>query len=164
MKKPLAVLVVLVCIIGILCGCDSVLPDQTVTCEELTITLPGHYIDLSGEDYAAGLALLYGFNDTAITAIKEDKASLQALIPDMDAQQYAELFVASNSLLDTVEVVDGIPTFQYCLDAGDTSVTYLCGVFESDSNFWVIQAYCPTTGFAESQEALWGYITTVTIA
>ena len=162
MVRPVKVLILLALVLSLLCGCSPA-AEQTITCQELTITLPASFTDLSSRDYAAGMEFLYGSEDTAILAITEDNAALKELVPDMDAQKYAELFVQSNALDSTVEVIDGIPSFTYTMDAGGTAVTYLCGVFESSANFWMIQAYCPATEFSQNQETLWSYLTTVTV-
>ena len=162
--KRLLGFIALALVVGLLCGCSNLIESQTITEGELSITLPGTFLDLSEQAPVAGIEFLYGFGETAVLAIKEDKAMLLELVPGMDAMQYAQLFVESNALTGTVEEVDGIPSFTYTAASGGTQITYLCGVFESSTHFWVVQAYCDSQDFADNQQALWSYLASVTIA
>ena len=146
----------------LLCGCAS--KEQRITCGELSLTLPSHFRDLSAQPYAEDVELLYGAGDVCISATCESKPALVALIPQIDAQMYAQLFLQSNALPGVVETADGIPCFTYSVGSGDTQITYLCGVFESESCFWLVQAYCPDAHFAENRQELWRYICTATIS
>lgn len=164
MKRLLRALLLLVFAGALLCGCsDGILPDQTIHRDEFSITLPGHFLDMSDKEFAKDLELVYGSTDGAVSVSKESIASLQEYIPVADAKAYAELIVAFNGATASVETVDGIPSFSYTADAEGTEFTYLVGVFASDANYWMVQAYCPTEKFAENQDDLWSYITSVTI-
>lgn len=153
--KVLAVLLVLCLLAG--CG---VQPDQTVTCGELTITLPASFADWSEDPASAGLSFSYADKTVGVCGVFESKEYLQSYFPGLDAQGYGELFVESNGLASSVEVTDGIPTFTYTAD-GTPAIRYLCGVFESGENFWVVQAYCAAEDFEEYKDEMWDYITSV---
>lgn len=159
--RSLKVLVVLLLAVCLLAGCGTQ-PDQTVTCGELSITLPGSFQDWSQDPASAGLSFSYADETKGVCGVFESKEYLQAYIPGLDAQRYAELFVESNSLASSVEMTDGIPTFSYTAE-GDPAIRYLCGVFESGENFWVVQAYCASEDFEESKEEMWRYITSVQV-
>ena len=104
MKKLIALVLILALAVSALCGCsalEEVISDQTITRDVLTITFPGYYLNLSDEDYAEGMEFLYGFNNTAVMGIKEDRATLEAILPGLTAQDYADLFIESNNLATT---------------------------------------------------------------
>ncbi len=167
MRKLLALLLAAVLVLGSLSGCsvlEKIVEDQTVSKDALTITFPGYYLDLSGEDYAEGMEFLYGFGNAAVLATKEDRATLEALIPDLSAKSYAELFIETNSLSSTVEEKDGLVTFRYTATASGTEFTYLCVVFMAESDIWTVQAYCPTSELADNEADLWEILTSVQVA
>ena len=142
----------------LLCGCSAIVQEQSVTCEELVLTLPASYIDLSDNDYAKGFPLLYGFEDEAVLAIKESRSPLDEYYPDINAEKYAFLFVETNALDSQVGKLGELVTFTYTADADETSLTYLCGVYETEENFWCVQFYCPTADFEEAQPKFMSYL------
>lgn len=153
MKKFSVILLVLALALGLFAGCsdvlDEVVPPQTVNIDDLTMTLPGYFIDWSDEDWAEGIPFVYGFNSSAVLGIKEDVATLEATIPGLTAKDYADLFVESNELTSTVSDEDGLVTFTYTANSESTNITYLCGVFKGSTNFWVVQCYCATEDYSE---------------
>ena len=157
LAKVLALLLVLC----LLAGCSDQ-PSQRVSCGELSMELPASFTDLSSDPSAAGLSFSYADEDTGVCGVFENKAYLQIYIPGLDAQGYGELFVESNGLSSSVEAIDGIPRFSYTVE-GNPSIRYLCGVFESGENFWVVQAFCAAEDFDEKADQLWEYITSVTL-
>lgn len=157
--KLLLVLILAVCL---LCGCASAPQEQEIICNELRLALPVSFSDFSEDGVEEGLAFNYADVDMGICGSFEEKAYLEQYIPDMDAEKYAQAFVQSNNIDAVVETVDGISRFTYSV-SGDPSYTYLCGVFESQKNFWVIQAYCVSADYQVNAEAMWSYITSVTI-
>lgn len=160
--KTVQVFTALLLVFSLLCGCAALQPEQNITCGELTMTLPGSFADWSEDAAAEGLAFNYASDAVGVCGTFEDKTYLQSYIPGLDAQGYAELFVESNGLNSTVDVVDGIPSFTYTT-AGSPSLRYLCGVFESGENFWVVQAYCASVDFEDAKGDMWTYITSITI-
>lgn len=140
------------------CGCNAQQREQTVACGELILTLPASYIDLKEQDYAKGFALVYGFDNEAVLAISESRASLEAYYPDINAEKYAMLFVETNGLSSQVGKLGELVTFTYTANADGTELTYLCGVFMAAENFWCVQFYCPTADFEESQTEFMGYL------
>ncbi len=161
MRKLLCCVILLLLTASLLCGC-GVVTEQTVTCGELQLTIPTTFIDWSADSAADGLAFNYAGSKVGICGTFEDKATLLELVPDIDAKTYADLFVQTNGLTSPVELVDGIPRFSYTVE-GDPSATYLCGVFESESNFWVVQAYCEIDDYEDCKAEMWKYILTATM-
>ncbi len=162
MKTSFRLLALLLLIAVLLCGCSEVLPEQTIVCKELTITLPGTFMDYSKDSAAAGLAFNYANQEIGVCATFEDKATLVALVPDIDANRYAELFLQTNGIDSLLLTADGIPQFSYEVTT-DTTMRYLCGVFASEENFWVVQAYCASDAFEANREDMWSYIQTVKV-
>ena len=166
MKKRITLIVSLILVVSLLCGCGALAAqtvDKTITCNELSMVLTAAFTDFSEESAADGLAFNYASDKIGVCGIYEDKAYLQEFLPDIDVQTYTELFLESNNVAEPIEVVDGITRFSYSVD-GDPSYTYLCGVFESGTNFWVVQAYCESDDYASCQEDMWKYICSVSVA
>ena len=117
-KLPKILLSLLLCC-TLLSGC-ALLPGELDPIElqvvDLTMTLPGYFIDWSDEDWAEGIPFVYGFNSSAVLGIKEDVATLEATIPGLTAKDYADLFVESNELTSTVS--DASDTGAFCNRAG----------------------------------------------
>jgi len=142
------------------CGTDEEM--QTITCNDLKISLPQTFQDLSQAHYAEGVAFTFGTENMGICGTWEDKTALGAYFPDIDVRQYAELFVRTNHLSSVVDIVDGIPCFTYTV-TGETTVQYLCGIFETESNFWVVQAYSSPEDFEALYDQMWEYIASVQV-
>lgn len=167
MKKIFAIVLTLALALSALCGCsalEEVIADQTITKDDLTITFPGYYLNLSDKDYAEGMQFLYGFNNTAVMAIKEDRATLEAIIPDMTAKDYADLFIESNNLTGTAEEKEGVVTFRYTADASGTEFTYICAVLMGQTDIWTIQSYCPTSELAKNEADMWKILSSAKVA
>ena len=147
----------------LLVGCAGAMPEQTVVCGDLAITLPANFVDLSAESYGKDLSLVYGMNELIVTAGREDAAALKAQLPHIDALEYARLVVSTNALDAQVQLEEEIPTFTYTMGTGEESFTYLVAVFASEENFWLVQCFCPTEAFDQNRDEMWRYITTVNI-
>ena len=127
------------------------------------MTLPGLYVNLSDQEYAAEFDFVYGYKDVAVLGFQQDRASLESSFTDLTARKYAELFVEAAELTSTVTEQDGLVLFDYSATANDVDVTYLCSVYMSDTSFWVIQFYCPTADFAENKSDFLSYLKTVQV-
>lgn len=157
MLRSLKVLLLLLLTAALLCGCSAAPKEQEILCNELTLMLPPGFVDFSEDGVEEGLAFNYADVDMGICGSFEEKAYLRQYIPDITAEKYAQLFLRTNGMDAAVETKDGIPCFTYT--AAD--YTYLCGVFESEENFWVVQSYCKTEVFPANEETMWGYIASV---
>ena len=156
MKTRIRLLALLAAVCLIFCGCA--VEDQIVTADELTITVPGDYIDCSAEDYAAGYTLVYGSKNGAVMVLKESRAAFEEYgLSDMTAQDYVQLLKEGYQLNLVTEEADGMVTFKFENEGN----TYLAGVFASDNAFWMIQAGCPTADFADQEETFRGILDSV---
>ena len=158
MSGPFKVLCAVLALCLLLCGCQTSEKVQTVTCGELTLTLPASYMDLSDQDYAKGFAMVYGFENEAVLAISESLSPLNEYYPDINAEKYAMLFVETNGLSSQVGKLGELVTFTYTADVNETELTYLCGVYMSEENFWCVQFYCPTPDFENNQARFMEYL------
>ena len=163
MKRFAGVLAVLLFAAALLTGCGGPMQDKTVCCNEFSITLPGTYTDYSDKAFASSFDFVYGVGNEAILGFKQDRASLQENYPDIDAKDYATLFVEAAELSCTVTEQDGLVLFTYNASVGETAFTYLSCCFMSDTNFWIVQFYCPTSDFPENEADFLRYLHTVAL-
>ena len=113
-------------------GCAAGMPEQTVVCGELTITLPGNFLDLSDQHYDKDLIMVFGYKDVVVSASRESAPELKSQIPDIDAGKYAQLVIETNGIDAQIETKNGIPTFTYTMGEGENAFTYLAAVFVSE--------------------------------
>ena len=138
-------IMVVLCLLG---GCADNYPQgQTVTYEDLQITLAGDFIDLSAEDYAKDAEFLYGRNTLILKAMAEKKAVLQ----EMTLDAYTSWVIKGNGLSCTPEVFRDGYLFSYETPVGNENYTYTTAVFEGETNFWLLQFYCPSVNLKENQ-------------
>lgn len=161
MKKNLAIILALLLVCTLFAGCNIEIPDKDFTCEDLTITLPATWQDLSSEDYAASVSFLYGFNDTAVMGIREPKSDFEAYGMELTLDEYGQLVLDANGITDPLLEQQGVKTFVYEAEADGESFTYLSGVYEMEESFWIVQAYCLTEDFQENQADMLGYLASV---
>ena len=146
----------------LLWGCSAA-PEQTVVCGELIISLPASFMDLSDQHYDKDLTMVFGHNDVIVSASRESAPELKVQIPGIDALEYARLVIQTNGVDAQVQEKDGIPTFTYTMGSGEEAITYLAAVFVSEKHFWLVQCFCPADVFAQHQQSMWKYLTTVKI-
>lgn len=158
MTKFVKVLCLFLSLCLLFCSCSTVEQVQTVSCGELILTLPASYMDLSDQDYATGFSCVYGFENEAVLALSESRASLEEYYPDMNAEQYAIRLVEVNQYDCQVGKLGDLVTFTYNASTQDTDITYLCGVYMAKENFWCVQFYCPTEEFEDNQEKFMDYL------
>ncbi len=161
MKGFSRILAVMLLAVTVLTGCTSRPKDKRVTCNDLSITLPGHYTNLSDQEFAADFDFIYGSRNEAVLGFKQDRSSLAN--PDISAKDYAEMFIDAAELNSTVTEQDGLYVFTYTAIANDVEFTYFCGTFMSDTYFWVIQFYCPSQDYADKQADFLNYLKTVQV-
>lgn len=159
MSRSLKLLLVLLLVATLLCGCSSKQKEKHINCNDLYLTLPFGFSDFSEDGAKEGLAFNYADTQIGVCGMFESKETLMAYMPEMDALIYAQVFAETNGLQDVPETVDGIPSFTYTVGG----YTYLCGVFESDENFWVVQSYCQEKDFEANRDQMWEYICSVDV-
>ena len=156
MRKLFALLLVLsLC----LTGCGSKVETAAHSYEDLTIHLPTNYIELTGEDFAEGLDFIFGCDPIAVNGLREEKATFEDYGLDLDLQTYAKLVILSNNVSATPEETDGILTFSY--ESG--GFTYVVTLWETETAFWTVQAYCPSEDYSSVKDAMWEILRSVTL-
>ena len=141
------------------CGCSA----QEQVHRELTLCLPKDFVDLSGEPYAADFDFLYQNNAVAVAGIRDSRESIPVLDSSTTAREYAALQMYLNDLPGQPEQKDGIWYFSYEAVSAGTPMTYICAVYECEACFWLVQAYCKSEAFPAQQEAMWEYLSAVTV-
>lgn len=129
--------VCLLLILGLL-GC-SASDATTISCKDLTVTLPNVYMDLSDEAYAKDTDFLYGRERLIVLGLGEKKTDLNVF----NLEAYTALVLKDNSLACTLETVENGYRFTYKAPVVDTEYVYVTGTYEGREHFWVIQCYCP---------------------
>ena len=133
------------CLLG---GCADNYPEgKTITYEDLQMTLPGDFIDLSAESYAEDAQFLYGRNTLILKAMAEKKGTLQ----EMSLDVYTSWVIKGNELSCTPEIFHDGYLFSYETPVGNENYTYTTAVFEGKTNFWLLQFYCPSVNLKENQ-------------
>ena len=163
MKRILCIFLTVCLCLG-LCACGK---EETVTTahtyDDLTIRLPADFIDLTGEDYAAGLAFLQGLDPIAVNGLREEKAFFAGYGLELDLERYAKLVVLSNNLTVQPEKKDGILTFSYEALTDGISYTYVVTLWETADAYWTVQAYCPTANYSDVSDEIWTILSSITV-
>ena len=163
MKRIFCALLVVCTLLG-LCACGKK-PNAAVphTYEDLTISLPADFIDLSDEAFAAGLTFLQGLDPIAVNGMREEKSVFAAYGLDLDLERYAKLVVLSNNLTNQPEKKDNVLTFSYEAVTDGVSYTYVVTLWETKEAFWTVQAYCPTSDYTAVKDDIWEILSSVTV-
>ena len=149
MKRAAKLLLCLRVCLFLLPGCRQ--QEEVFSCEDLSLTLPAGYMNLSAEPYAADADFLLGRDRVIIRGITEDKAALLAQNPDMTLGRYGQRMLLSNGLSCPLEQDN---TFTYEATVGDTAYTYTGIIWEGDVHYWVVQLYCPSEVFPSKQQEI----------
>lgn len=170
MKKLLSVALILALVMTLFAGCNvaeklgEISKDKELTFDDLSLTVPGLYLDLTETVGNDALSFVYGIGDTAVLGLKEARTEVTAVMPEVDtAKEYAELFLDANGVETEITEKDGIVTFTYSASASGQNFTYLCGAFANDENFWVVQAYSYTENFKENEADFWNILKSVKV-
>jgi hypothetical protein len=156
MKKAILLLLILcLCLTG--CGAKEITAPHSF--EDLTIRIPTDYIDLSGEEFAQELTFVFAKDPIAINGHREEKSLFAAYGLDLDLHRYGDLLMKSNNVASKLQKKDGILTFSY--DAN--GFTYVVTLWETDSAFWTVQAYCPAEEYSKIKKDIWNILSSITV-
>ncbi len=146
MKRFTACLLVAVCL---LTGCtnDAYPEGMSIACKDLLLTVPGDFLDLSGESYAQDADFLFGHDTLVFRGMAECKDDLK----EMTLAEYTAYVISGNELSCTPEACGNGYLFSYEAPIADTVYTYTTATFEGDSYFWILQFYCPSENLAENE-------------
>lgn len=166
MKAKIIAVLLLVCVL--LVGCDvskilETLPDKTYTYGDISITLPGKFIDYSGKDEAKGKEFLFASSEIGVSGVRENKKELYELFGRMDIKGYAELISEINELDATAAQKDGFWHYTYEEEADGDKYTYLNVFHETSTDYWNIQVHCKSDLYSKNAETMWKYATSVKI-
>ena len=141
--------VAVLCLLALLCllgGCSD--PVGTpIVCDDLIVTVPGDFIDLSEGSYAKNADLFYGRKTLIVMGLAEKKAILKK----MTLEEYTAYVISCNKLDCTPEASGDGYIFRYEAPVEDTAYTYITATFEGQNNFWIFQFYCPSANFSENE-------------
>ena len=139
-----------VCLLVVLClltGCADGYPEGIkIQCKDLQLTIPGDFIDLSGEGIGDG-DFLYGRNTLVFTGLAEDKSTLQ----EMTLDEYTGYVISGNQLTCTPTVFGDGYLFSYEATVADVPYTYTIATGEGADNFWILEFYCPSADLPQNQ-------------
>ena len=151
------VLLLLLIVSLCLSGCSAKENTAPHSHEDLTIRIPADYIDLSGEEYAQDLTFIYGLAPVTVSGLRDDKSMFTEF--NLDLNGYGQLILDLNNISSQLTEKDGIPTFTYEANG----YTYLVTLWETESAYWTVQAYCPTTDFEAAKDQMWEILTSIKI-
>ena len=134
------------------------LPSGDVT---LKLNLPNDFMNYSNTELSDGYAFLYANAEIGVLGVQENKEELFTYFDETDLEGYANL-IAELYELDTVPTQkDGIWTLTYSDDTSGDSFTYISAFYETEADFWNVQAYCLTKDYDKYGDDLWEYITNI---
>lgn len=147
------------------CSLNSLIGTKTVTCDDLTVQVPGLYMDLMSGVSNDAVEFLYGNNTGAVMGVQESVAEVVgASFPEVTAKDYLRMFMNANEVLGTITEDGDIVYFTYTATVDGESFTYICAAFKGSENFWAVQAYCKTPDFEKNQATLWEIIKSVKVS
>ena len=133
----------------LLAGCGAQEPENTYRFDGLAVTLTGDYSDLSQESYAQNYAFLYGSTELSVLGMRTGKQYL----PNFTLREYAGLMLKKNKLTCEIQDADALYTADYvsAVDDQGTEYHYLTAFYETETDFWTVQIYCPQETFEKNR-------------
>lgn len=147
MKQRIGAFAYLLVAVCLLVGCTAYPKGQSLTCADLQLTLPGDFINLSAEAYAQDADFLYGRNTLIFKGMAEKKADFK----DMTLEDYTALVLSGNELSCTPKPFGNGYIFTYEALVSGMNYTYTTATFAGETNFWILQFYCPSEDCQENQ-------------
>ena len=159
MRESAIFLLALVILCATLSGCFGAEKTATYTHDDLTITLPASFINLSEEDFAAELDFVYGLDPITVNGLREPKSTFDAYNANVDLAHYGQLLMSANHVQANLEQQDDCLFFTYT----SGGFSYVVTLWETEEAFWMVQAYCPTEDYNKVKGNLWDILSTVTV-
>lgn len=156
MKKLLPLLLVL-CLL--MAGCSPEPAAPSYSFGDLTIQIPEDYINLSDEEFASGLAFVFGLDPIAVNGMREEKATFEAYGLSLDLEKYGRFLQMTNEVTAEIQKKDGVLHFTY--ESGE--FTYVVSLWKTEEAFWTVQAYCPTADYSNAKSDIWNILKSVTV-
>ncbi len=155
MKKLVCMLLCLLMLGGVLCGCGKdETGTKTYTCENLTLTIPASMKE--DKDMLADTGFNFGLEGGGIfvLGLREDMSNFS----DMTAMEYARLVVQANNLNGVPEDKGDYVLIKYSANVG-TEYTYLACIYKNGSEFWMVQAGSFSTVFEKKEATILDIVT-----
>ena len=162
MKRILKISALCLILAVLLCACS--VPDRVFTCQDLSITLPASFADLSGTLEDDDLDFFYMTVNTGITGYRVEKASVTEDTDGLTPEDYVLLMQYANGHTGKITHRSDICSYTYTADTDGEDFTYLVAVFDAEDALWVLQCYCRTAEFSKTEETIWSYLETVTFS
>lgn len=140
---------VFICLLVLMClltGCNDPV-GVSIVCDDILLTLPADFIDLSGDSYGKDADFLYGRKTLVFMGLAEKKTSLQ----EMTLDEYTGYVISGNGLSCSPTVFGNGYLFTYEATIEGTVYTYVTATYEAEHNFWIFQFYCPSTDLENSK-------------
>lgn len=162
MKNTVKIVAVFLLLTCLFCGCE--MGDRTLICQDLSISLPVYFADLSGSDNAEGLDFFYMSANMGITGNVIQKNEISEDAQNFTVKDFISLMQQGNGHTGSVTQRGEIITYQYTTDVDGELFTYLVAGFDVEDHIWVVQCYCKQDEFQDSESAMWSYLETVTFS
>ncbi len=158
MKRYIAVLLCLIMALSALAGCT--VEDQQISHGNVTITVPGDMEKQTEED-AANFDFAYTNKSVALMGLYEDLKG--TWLEGGTAEEYAQAVIENNQLTATPEEHGDYWTFTYKTDVDGDEFTYLAGIFQDGTGYWMIQVACSSKLYSVLQDRMFAILDSVTI-
>lgn len=143
MKRYMTAFLSVMLALFMLAGCAENPMLDTIAHEDILLTLPIDFLDLSQESFAKDADFLYGYDSLIVMGMAEKKSALQ----EMTLEQYTDLVISGNKLTDAPKKDGDRYLFTYEMPVGDGVYTYEVATFEGSTHFWIVQCYCPKADY-----------------
>lgn len=159
MKKVLNILLSLLLVTSLLCGCGN--SPKTFRCMELSMELTGEFRDLSQDKAGTDFTFLYASDQIGIAGIREPKVSFSEDYADLTLEDYAKLTAVSADVVPNLQNYRGIPYYVYTAVLEDVEFTYVAAAYDDGFSFWLLQCYCQSSLYEKLSPEIWQYLDSV---
>ena len=131
--------------------------DVTFSYFGASMTLPPEFSDYSHTPLGEQYDFLYSSSFLGIYGTFVEKSSVEEIT---SVQQFAQDYAAQQQ--GEAVQKDGIWSLQYDDLTKNEPHTNLCAFYETQDNYWVITAYCPSQSFEHYNQDMWYYVSSAT--
>lgn len=132
--------------------------NQTVTVEDLTITVPGNYQDYTGRDFTGSYTFAYGCQDISLMGLREEFALYSQRY---DLAEYLELLLTASGADIQKQEIEGIPGYTFTAENQGKTYEYLAAVYMTEDAYWLVQIGCLQENFEKNQAAFREILTSI---
>ena len=139
-----------------LAGCGG--KAQRVEKEDISLTLPKNFEDVSLAAYAQDLDFLFNGPGVAVSGIREEKSDF-VISTIAGLQSYSFSLAAASGMTEPPDAWEMGYTFSYKAIIGGEEYTYLIASLQTEDAFWALQGYCLSGDFGKYEPILWEIFT-----